>query len=108
MMQLSHNISICYYIIISISLHIRETFCLTPALQNCSRGSRDYQHTHDIRTHLEEVYGLRVSADLISRVTDAVLGEVSDWQNRALEPVVYPIVPLKVLRVKFRDMEAAR
>ena len=47
--------------------------------------------TRDIRAHLEEVYGLRVSADLISRVTDAVLEEVSDWQNRALEPV-YPIV----------------
>ena len=41
--------------------------------------------TRDIRAHLEEVYGLRVSADLISRVTDAVLEEVSDWQNRALE-----------------------
>ena len=41
--------------------------------------------TRDIRAHLEEVYGLRVSADLISRVTDAVLEEVSDWQNRDLE-----------------------
>ena len=41
--------------------------------------------TRDIRAHLEEVYGLRVSADLISRVTNAVLEEVSDWQNRALE-----------------------
>jgi len=49
--------------------------------------------TRDIRSHLEEVYGLRVSADLIRRVTDAVLEEVSDWQNRALEPV-YPIVSL--------------
>ena len=44
----------------------------------------------NIRSHLEDVYGLRGSADLISRVTDAVLEEVSDWQNRALEPV-YPI-----------------
>jgi len=35
--------------------------------------------TRDIRAHLEEVYGLKVSADLISRVTDAVLAEVSDW-----------------------------
>jgi transposase-like protein len=46
--------------------------------------------TRDIRAHLEEVYGLKVSADLISRVTDAVLEEVSDWQNRALDPM-YPI-----------------
>ena len=46
--------------------------------------------TRDIRAYIEEVYGLNVSADLISRVTDAVLAEVSDWQNRALEPM-YPI-----------------
>jgi len=61
--------------------------------------------TRDIRGHLEEVYGLKVSADLISRVTDAVLDEVSDWQNRALEPV-YPIVFLDALRVKIRDAES--
>jgi transposase-like protein len=61
--------------------------------------------TRDIRAQLEEVYGLRVSADLVSRVTDAVLEEVSDWQNRALEPV-YPIVFLDALRVKIRDAES--
>ncbi len=61
--------------------------------------------TRDIRAHLEEVYGLKVSADLISRVTDAVLEEVSDWQNRALEPM-YPIVFLDALRVKIRDAES--
>ena len=61
--------------------------------------------TRDIRAHLEDVYGLKVSADLISRVTDAVLEEVSDWQNRALEPV-YPIVFLDALRVKIRDTES--
>jgi transposase-like protein len=43
--------------------------------------------TRDIRAHLEEVYGLKVSANLIRRVTDAVPEEVSDWQNRALEPM---------------------
>ncbi len=59
----------------------------------------------DIRAHLEEVYGLKVSADLVSRVTDAVLEEVSDWQNRALEPM-YPIVFLDALRVKIRDAES--
>ena len=57
--------------------------------------------TRDIRTYLEEVYGLKVSADLISRVTDAV----SDWQHRALEPM-YPIVFLDALRVKIRDAES--
>ena len=61
--------------------------------------------TRDIRAHLEEVYGLKVSADLVSRVTDAVLEEVSDCQNRALEPM-YPIVFLDALRVKIRDAES--
>ena len=42
--------------------------------------------TRDIRSHLEELYGLRISADMISRITDAVLAEVSDWQNRGLRP----------------------
>jgi transposase-like protein len=59
----------------------------------------------DIRTHLEEVYGLRVSADLISRVTDAVLDEVSIWQSRALDPV-YPIVFMDALRVKIRNEDS--
>ena len=63
------------------------------------------RHNADPSAHLEEVYGLRISADLISRVTDAVLEEVSDWQNRALEPV-YPLVFLDALRVKIRDAES--
>ncbi len=41
----------------------------------------------------------------MNRVTDVVLAEVSDWQNRALEPV-YPIVFLDALRVKIRDAES--
>jgi putative transposase len=61
--------------------------------------------TRDNRAHLEEVYGLRVSADLISRVTYTVLAEVSDWKNRALEPM-YPIVFLDALWVKIRDAES--
>jgi putative transposase len=56
----------------------------------------------DIRSHLEDVYGLQVSPDLISRVTDAVLDEVREWQSRALERM-YPIVIFDALRVKIRD-----
>ena len=56
----------------------------------------------DIRAHLEDVYGLQVSPDLISRVTDAVLDEVREWQSRALDRM-YPIVIFDALRVKIRD-----
>lgn len=56
----------------------------------------------EIQGHLTELYGIDVSPDLISRVTDAVLDEVREWQNRPLDPV-YPIVFFDALRVKIRD-----
>ena len=59
----------------------------------------------DIRGHLDELYGLEVSPDLISRVTDAVLDEVKEWRSRALD-AVYPVVIFDALRVKIRDKDS--
>jgi putative transposase len=56
----------------------------------------------EIRGHLEEIYGIDVSPDLISAVTDAVLAEVAEWQNRALD-ALYPLVFFDAIRVKIRD-----
>jgi len=56
----------------------------------------------EIQGHLAELYGAEVSPDLISRVTDAVLEEVREWQSRPLD-AVYPIVFFDALRVKIRD-----
>ncbi len=56
----------------------------------------------EIQGHLQELYGTEVSPDLISRVTDAVLEEVREWQSRPLDPV-YPVVFFDALRVKIRD-----
>src|SRR6202158_1007144 len=56
----------------------------------------------EIQGHLLELYGLEVSPDLISTVTDAVLETVAEWQNRPLEPM-YPLVFFDALRVKIRD-----
>jgi putative transposase len=56
----------------------------------------------EIVGHLHELYGVEVSPDLISTVTDAVLEEVATWQARPLEPV-YPLVFFDALRVKIRD-----
>jgi putative transposase len=56
----------------------------------------------EIQGHLSELYGVEVSPDLISRVTDAVLDEVREWQNRPLD-AVYPVVFFDALRVKIRD-----
>ena len=56
----------------------------------------------EIRGHLEELYGIDVSPDLISAVTDAVLDEVAEWQNRPLD-ICYPLVFFDAIRVKVRD-----
>jgi putative transposase len=56
----------------------------------------------EIRGHLEELYGIDVSPDLISAVTDAVLEAVAEWQNRPLD-ACYPLVFFDAIRVKIRD-----
>jgi putative transposase len=55
----------------------------------------------DIQGHLKELYGVDVSAGLISDVTDGVMEEVKAWQDRPLEPL-YPILYLDALMVKMR------
>jgi len=55
----------------------------------------------DIQTHLHELYGVDVSAGLISEVTDSIQEEVKTWQDRPLE-ALYPIVYLDAMMVKMR------
>ena len=61
----------------------------------------------DIQAHLEDIYGVDVSPDLISRVTSAVAEDVTAWQSRPLD-AVYPIVYLDALMVKVRDQGVVR
>ena len=48
------------------------------------------------------MYGVEVSPDLISTVTDGIVAEVSAWQRRPLDPM-YPVVFFNALRVKISD-----
>lgn len=56
----------------------------------------------EIQAHLLELYGTEVSPDLISTITDEVLEEVGQWQQRPLD-AMYPIVYFDALRLKIRD-----
>ncbi len=58
--------------------------------------------TRDISAHLQEIYGVKVSRDLISKVTDAVMDDVRDWAKRPLEDI-YPIVFLDCMVLKIRE-----
>ena len=61
----------------------------------------------EIQAHLEELYQVAVAPDVISSVTDAVLDEVTGWQQRPLE-ACYPVVVFDALRVKIRDEGTVR
>jgi putative transposase len=61
----------------------------------------------EIQGHLRDLYGVEVSPDLVSTVTDAVLEEVAEWQNRPLD-ALYAIVFFDALRVKIRDEGTVR
>jgi putative transposase len=58
--------------------------------------------TREIQSHLMEIYGVEISAALVSEVTDAIVEEVQQWQSRPLEPL-YPVVYLDALFVKMRQ-----
>jgi putative transposase len=58
--------------------------------------------TRDIERHLAELYGVNIGRDLISRVTDAVIDDVREWQQRPLDDV-YPVQFLDALVLKIRE-----
>lgn len=61
----------------------------------------------DIQAHLARTIGTELSHETISKITDAVLEEVAEWQNRPLDPI-YPVMYLDALVVKVRDGNQVR
>jgi transposase-like protein len=57
---------------------------------------------NDIVEHVAEIYGSAVSRDLVTRVTDAIVEEMTAWQQRPLDPV-WPVIFIDALYVKIRD-----
>ena len=58
--------------------------------------------TGEVSAHFQDIYGATVSKDTISRITDKVVGEMTEWQNRPLERV-YPVIFIDAVHVKVRD-----
>lgn len=58
--------------------------------------------TRDISAHLEDVYGVNASAEMISRMTDKILPIAKEWQNRALEKK-YAIVFMDAVHFNVRQ-----
>lgn len=58
--------------------------------------------TGEVAAHFADVYDAEVSKDTVSRITDKVIGEMSEWQTRPLDRV-YPVIFIDALVVKVRD-----
>lgn len=58
--------------------------------------------TRDIHDQLKDIYGIEVSAEMVSRITDKILPEVKEWQARSLE-AIYPFVFMDAIHYKVRD-----
>jgi putative transposase len=58
--------------------------------------------TRDIESHIEDIYGLELSATSISNITNTIIPMVKEWQSRPLD-AVYPIVFLDAVHFKVKD-----
>ena len=58
--------------------------------------------TRDIGAEIQELYGINVSAEKVSKITDRILPEIKEWQSRPLEPV-YPFVFMDAIHYKIRE-----
>ena len=56
----------------------------------------------DIQSHLKEMYDFDISDGTISSITDRIIPEIKEWQNRPLESV-YPVVWLDAMHYKVRE-----
>lgn len=58
--------------------------------------------TSDIQSEIEDLYGIKISPSMVSKITDKVLASATEWQNRALDKI-YPIVYLDAMYFKVRS-----
>ena len=58
--------------------------------------------TRDIHDQIKELYGMELSAEMVSKITDRILPEIKEWQSRPLNPV-YPFVFMDCIHYKVRE-----
>ena len=58
--------------------------------------------TRDIHDQINDLYGIEVSAEMVSKITDKILPQVKEWQSRPLNPI-YPFVFMDCIHYKVRE-----
>ena len=62
--------------------------------------------TGDIQAHLLEIYGTEISRETISKITDTIIEDMTEWQNRPLDRL-YPVLLIDAIVIKVRDTQVA-
>lgn len=58
--------------------------------------------TRDIHEQIKEIYGIEISAEMVSKMTDSIIPYIKEWQNRPLSPI-YPFVFMDAIHYKVRE-----
>ena len=58
--------------------------------------------TRDIHDQLQDLYGIEVSAEMVSKITDKILTDIKEWQSRPLN-AAYPFIFMDAIHYKVRD-----
>lgn len=58
--------------------------------------------TRDIEEQIRDIYGINLSAEMVSKITDKVVPEIKEWQQRPLESV-YPFIFMDAIHFKIRS-----
>ena len=58
--------------------------------------------TRDIHDQIKDLYGIDVSAEMVSKITERIVPEIREWQNRPLN-AIYPFVFMDAIHYKIRE-----
>jgi putative transposase len=58
--------------------------------------------TREIHEQIKDIYGVEISAEMVSKITERLIPEIREWQNRPLEPI-YTFVFLDAIHYKIRE-----
>jgi len=58
--------------------------------------------TREISEQIQDIYGFEVSAEMVSKITDRILPEIEEWQNRPLDEV-YPIIFIDAIHFSVKN-----
>lgn len=60
--------------------------------------------TRDIHDQIQEIYGINLSAEMVSKITDSIVPQVKEWQNRPLD-IIEQNLPKEVAEIEIFAMK---